>query len=81
VKRVAVVVAASNRGPQDVTIHPGTTANEVLNELGLQGYVLSHKSGNTYFGSDENIYSQANDGDLLYATTEAEVGVILSGLR
>ena len=75
-KRIAVVIAGSTRGPQDVTIQPGTTAHEVLNQLGLEGYLLSTKGATTYFGDDEVIYPKVVDGDLLYATTEAEVGVM-----
>ena len=75
-KRLAVVVAGSTRGPQDVTIQPGTTSHEVLSQLSLDGYLLSAKGSQTYFGDDENLYPQVLDGDLLYATTAAEVGVI-----
>jgi hypothetical protein len=75
-KRIAVVVAGSTRGPQDVTIQPGTTAHEVLSQLGLEGYLLSTKGASTYFGDDENLYPKIVEGDLLYATTEAEVGVL-----
>ena len=75
-KRLSIVVAGSTRGPQDVTIQPGTTAHEVLSQLGLEGYLLSPKGAQTYFGDDENLYPKVVDGDLLYATTEAEVGVL-----
>ena len=75
-KRLSIVVAGSTRGPQDVTIQPGTTAHEVLSQLGLEGYLLSPKGAHTYFGDDENLYPKVVDGDLLYATTEAEVGVL-----
>ena len=74
-KRIAVVVAGSTRGPQDVTIEAGTTAHDVLHQLGLEGYLLSAKGAQTYFGDDENLYPKVVDGDLLYATTAAEVGV------
>jgi hypothetical protein len=74
-KRLSLVVAGSTRGAQDVTIQAGTTAHEVLNQLGLEGYLLSAKGSNTYFGDDENLYPKVLDGDLLYATTTAEVGV------
>jgi hypothetical protein len=59
-----------------MTIQPGTTAHEVLSQLGLEGYLLSPKGAQTYFGDDENLYPKVVDGDLLYATTEAEVGVL-----
>ena len=75
-KRIAVVVAGSTRGPQDVTIEPGATSHDVLSQLGLEGYLLSAKGSTTYFGDDEVIYPKVVDGDLLYATTAAEVGVI-----
>lgn len=74
-KRIAVVIAGTNRGPQDVTIEPGTTAHDVLNQLSLDGYLLSAKGSQTYYGDDENLYPQVLDGDLLYATSSAEVGV------
>jgi hypothetical protein len=73
-KRITVVVAGSTRGPQDVTIQPGTTAQEILAQLGLTGYLLSTKGASTYFGDDENIYQQVASGELLYATSEAVVG-------
>src|SRR5438105_15077196 len=81
VKRATIVIAGSTRGPQDVTIQPGTTPQEVLFQLGLNGYLLSAKGATTYFGNDENLYPKVVEGDLLYATTEADVGVILPGLR
>ena len=75
-KRITIAVAGSTRGPQDVTIQPGTTSRDVLTQLGgLEGYLLSAKGGNSYFGDDENLYPQVLDGDLLYATSNAEVGV------
>jgi hypothetical protein len=72
-KRISLVIAGSTRGPQDVTIQPGTTAHEVLSQLGLNGYLLSAKGGQTYYGDDENLYPQVLNGDLIYATTAAEV--------
>ena len=74
-KRATIVIAGTTRGPQDVTIQPGTTPHEVLSQLGLNGYLLSTKGANTYFGDDENLYPKIVDGDLLYATSTAEVGV------
>lgn len=71
------MIAGSTRGPQDVTIQPGTTSRDVMTQLGLEGYLLSAKGSNTYYGDDENLYLQVLDGDLIYATTAAEVGVLL----
>jgi len=75
-KRIAVRIAGSPREPQDLTIQPGTTAGEILRQLGLEGYLLSAKNSQTYFGDDEVVYGQVVDGDLLYATTTADVGVL-----
>jgi hypothetical protein len=68
-RRISIVIAGSTRGPQDVTIQPGTTAHQVLSQLGLEGYLLSAKGSQTYYGDDENLYPQVLDGDLLYAST------------
>jgi hypothetical protein len=74
-KQAAVRIAGSTREPQNITIHPGTTASEILRQLGLDGYLLSAKGSEVYYGDDENVYEQVSDGALLYATTPAEVGV------
>jgi len=47
----------------------------MLKGMGLEGYLLSAKGSQTYFGDDENLYPQVLDGDLLYATSSAEVGI------
>jgi len=75
-KRIAVRIAGSTREPQDMTIQAGTTAADILRQLGLEGYLLSAKGSETYFGDTEVVYPQLSDGDLLYATTPAEVGTV-----
>lgn len=74
-KSIAVKIAGSEREPLDTTIKPGTTAGEILTQLNLQGYLLSLKNSNHFFAEDENVYPQVVDGDLLYASTRAEVGI------
>jgi hypothetical protein len=55
---------------------PGTTAGEILRELHLQGYLLSTGPNSTsFFGETENVYPRVQDGDKLFASTRAEVGV------
>jgi len=73
-KRVAVRIAGSTRPPQDITVQPGTTAADILRQLGLEGYLLSAKGSETYYGDTEVVYPSLVDGDLLLATTPAEVG-------
>jgi hypothetical protein len=74
-KQIAVKVAGSEIEPLDVTIKPGTTAGEILNQLNLEGYLLSTGANSTqFFGEDEVVYTLVRDGDKIYATTPAEVG-------
>ena len=75
-KRIAIKVAGSEHPPLDVEIDPGTTAIEILTQLNLQGYLLSTGPNSTnFFGETENVYARVQDGDKLFATTRAEVGV------
>ena len=75
-KRIAIKAAGSEQPPVDVELDPGTTAGEILRELGLQGYLLSTgPNSSNFFGDSENVYPKVNDGDKLFATTRAEVGV------
>lgn len=74
-KRIAIKVAGSDRGPVDRNIKPGTTSGEILADIGLEGYLLSAgPASDRFFGEDENVYPLVNDGQKLYATTPAEVG-------
>ena len=79
-KRLTVVVAGSTRPQQELTIPPGTMSADILRQLGLTGYLLSAKGADTYFGDDENVYEQVSSGALLYATTPAEVGILLQAV-
>jgi hypothetical protein len=74
VKRLAIKVAGSEREPIDVKLEPGTTCNEILTDLRLQGYLLSLPNSNRFFGNEEVLYGQVVDGDKLFATTPADVG-------
>jgi hypothetical protein len=74
-KRIAVKVAGSEQEPHDITIKPGTTSSDILNQLNLPGYLLSTSAGSSqFFGEDEVVYPVVRDGDKLFATTPAEVG-------
>ena len=70
-KTVAIKVAGSEAEPFDRTIQPDTTAEELLNDCGLRGYLLSLRNSNAFFAPDENLYAAVNDGDCLLATTPA----------
>lgn len=72
-KNLAVVVAGGAGDIKDITIRPGTTAQDILREIDLEGYVLS-KGNEAPFGENENVYPLVQDGDKLYASTPAEAG-------
>lgn len=73
-KKITAVIAESGKH-HDLEMLPGTTAQDVLNQVGLpEGYVLSSGKGQEPFGSDEEIYSQIADGCKLFASTPVEVG-------
>jgi hypothetical protein len=75
-KKLAVRVAGTEGDPLDIQIQPGQTAGEILDQIGLQGYMLSFPNDNRFFGNQEVIYTSVVDGDKLVATTPAQVGVV-----
>ena len=73
-KELSIVVAGTGE-PNDITIEPGTTAQDVLRALGFKGYVLClDGSSSTFLGNKENIYPLVVDGDKLWASTDPKVG-------
>lgn len=69
-----VVVTASGTGDyRDIQIESGTTAQDILNELGFQGYILSKDDGHYRFAATENVYTAVSDGEKLFATSKADV--------
>ncbi|MFC1865142.1 hypothetical protein ACFLYB_00300 [Chloroflexota bacterium] len=73
-KNIAVVVAGSQgQEIKDLALKPGTSARDILQTLGLDNYVISKGDGNI-FGPRDNVYEKVEDGEKLYATTQAEVG-------
>ena len=55
-----------------LTIHPGTTVNQALEDAGLPGYMLRTETG-SMFGSD-NLYQQVDSGTKLVAILPMQVG-------
>ena len=73
-KDLTIVVAGTGE-PKDVIVDPGTTAEDVLRGLGLQGYTLCEDgSSSTFFPPDQNIYPLVVDGAKLWASTDPKVG-------
>jgi len=73
-KNLSVVVAGSGQ-IKDVKIQPGTTAGDVLHELNLPDYLLSKGPGEPFFAAAESVYDKVKDGEKVFASTKAEVGV------
>jgi hypothetical protein len=78
-KSIAVKIAGNaEREPLDITIKPGTTCSDILNQLNLPGYLLTPSpTSRQFFGSDEVVYPQLQDGDKIYAISPADVGNVL----
>lgn len=74
-KHLSIVVAGTGQ-IKDVEIRPGTTAGDVLNQLGLQEYLLSNGPNDPFFAAAESIYDKVSDGSKIFASTKADVGVL-----
>lgn len=72
-KNIVVQMAGSDQY-HDLTIEAGTTARDVLQQLGLQGYVLSKDNGQHTFGDTENVYASVDDGEKMHAAAKTDVG-------
>jgi hypothetical protein len=73
-KKLSVVVAGSGQ-IRDVQIESGTTAGDILTQLSLSDYLLSKGPNEPFFANAEGVYDKVNDGEKLFASTKAEVGV------
>ena len=73
-KKLSVVVAGSGQ-IRDIEIQPGTTAGDILNQLNLRDYLLSKGPNEPFFASTETVYDKVKDGEKIFASTKAEVGV------
>lgn len=72
-KSLSIVVAGTGQ-IRDIEIEPGTTAGDVLSQLGLQDYLLSKGPNDPFFANGESIYDKVGDGEKLFCSTKAEVG-------
>ena len=74
-KKLSVVVAGTGQ-IQDIEIQPGTTAGDILGQLGLADYLLSKGPNDPFFPAVESVYDKVRDGEKIFASTKAEVGVL-----
>src|ERR1019366_318623 len=74
-KHLSVVVAGSGQ-IRDVQIQPGTTAGDILHQLNLPDYLLSKGPNEPFFAAAESVYDKVKDGEKIFASTKADVGVL-----
>jgi len=72
-KKLSVLLAGTGQ-IRDIEIQSGTTAGDVLNQLGIRDYLLSKGPNDPFFAAAESIYDKVNDGEKIFASTKAEVG-------
>ncbi len=75
-KKLSVVVAGSGQ-IRDVEIRPGTTAGDILHQLSLEDYLLSKGPNEPFFAAAESVYDKVKDGEKIFASTKADVGVMV----
>ncbi len=74
-KHITVVVAGSG-DTKDIEITQGVTAGQVINEAGLEGYNLSKVGASAPFQATDDLYSQVDNHEKIYATpANVEVGI------
>ena len=73
-KRLSVVVAGTGQ-IKDIQIEPGTTVRDVLQQLTLHDYLLSKGPTEPFLANADSVYDKVNDGEKVFASTKAEVGV------
>jgi hypothetical protein len=74
-KTLSVVVAGTGQ-IRDVKIESGTSAGDILQELNLPEYLLSKGPNEPFFAAAESVYDKVKDGEKVFASTKAEVGVV-----
>jgi hypothetical protein len=79
---IAVAGTGGQREFKDVSILPGTTPRDVLNNLSLHGFQLSRPEGGAFAHGDD-LYASVADHQKIYATkADVEAGQCLaSGTR
>ncbi len=73
-KKLSVVIAGTGQ-IRDVEIRSGTSAGDILHQLNIADYLLSKGPNEPFFAAAESIYDKVNDGEKVFASTKAEVGV------
>ena len=72
-KNVTIVHAHSGQY-EDITLMPGTTSGDVIDQLDIDGFVLSPGRGREPLDDNVNLYQAVPDGAKLWAVTPQTVG-------
>lgn len=78
-KTIACKFVGSSRATENLVIVPGTTARDIIQELGLPGagYQLSDaRNLDAVFAPDDIVYARVNDGDLIYLSSAVTAGEV-----
>lgn len=77
-KTVHIIVPGTDpNGPANhrpAILNPDTTVQDLLNQLGLEGYDLSLGPNKPFLGHGDRIYDLIEPNGKIYATTEAVQG-------
>ncbi len=70
-----LIADAATGGHTQVTIHPGTTAGDVLQQAGFSpDFALTRNRGGESIPMDENLYESIPDGAKVWASTPVDFG-------
>jgi|CXWL01.1.fsa_nt_gi hypothetical protein len=73
-KQIVVKVAGAGE-PKEATIHPGTTAGDLLDGLGLsRSLLLTQDPAGVPFASNEVLWDKVGNGAKVFACPAMEVG-------
>ena len=75
VMKTILIADAATGGHTQVTIHPGTTAGDVLKQAGFsQNFALTRNREGESIPMDENLYESIPDGAKVWASTPVDFG-------
>jgi hypothetical protein len=75
-KNIVIKCLGADRAAIDRAIQPGQTAEEILRDCELGGFLLSLPNGSGFFAPQENVYKTVDEGDVLLATTPGDVAIV-----
>jgi hypothetical protein len=71
-KNIVVVMVGTDQH-HDLAIEPGTTARDILRQIGAENFVLYKDAGQRSLNNTENVYPLVQDGEKLFAGPSTKV--------